>query len=65
MFGVGSFASSIGGWLIDHVTVNMIYILLGGVALVGTGVTVIQLLLRVRSAAQQQWVGSQAPAATD
>jgi MFS family permease len=46
LFGFGSIAASAGGWLIDHSNVNFLYILMGGVAFLGTFVVGLQLAIR-------------------
>ena len=50
LFGFGSLASLIGGWLIDRFAVNFIYIMMSGVAALAACTVGAQLILRNKRA---------------
>ena len=51
IFGFGSVATSIFGWLIDLANVNVIFMVMGGLAFLGSCTVTTQLILRMRSSA--------------
>ncbi len=50
LFGFGSFAASVGGWVIDRFGVHAIYICMGGIAVLAAGAVAAQLTLSQKSA---------------